>query len=441
MSGSEQGREEKFKIGDLGKNQILMVVAVILIAVGAGVYSHWFTADAYVREGNELTLKGKSDEAKKAYDKAIELDPKNVNAYLGRAMLDGELGDFDKVLELSPQNVDAYIGRAEVLCYPDTPRLDKYNKAIEDCNKAIELDPQSLRAFCVRAKAYSLLENYKSAEADCGRALEIEPQSVRACQELADIFECQGDYKHAIDYYKMAIDIASSKHYKDTIAPKEYATSFAEFGKEKTLRYMLAGLYGHRGQCHAYLGERNAAVRDAILADDILQYTYGTLHKYGEQSYKQGKYLDAIFYFSKHIKDYEAKEQQHGSSSFLDKVAGNGKEPELLYPIGESYEGLAKAYYAQGNTYYHERNFVGAIENYTKAIETNPQYAYAYNNRACCYDEQGEYAQAVADYTKAIELKPDYIVAYNNRGRTHQRLGNTAQAEADFAKANELEGK
>ena len=57
-----------------------------------------------------------------------------------------------------------------------------------------------------------------------------------------------------------------------------------------------------------------------------------------------------------------------------------------------------------------------AIEDYTKAIELNPQHANAYHNRGLAWSKKGDRDKAIEDYNKAIELNPQYADAYNNRG-------------------------
>ena len=47
-----------------------------------------------------------------------------------------------------------------------------------------------------------------------------------------------------------------------------------------------------------------------------------------------------------------------------------------------------------------------AIRDYTKAIELDPKFVDAYNNRGLSYDNKKEYDSAIRDYTKAIELDP-----------------------------------
>ncbi|MBR5163309.1 MAG: hypothetical protein IKW79_04750, partial [Schwartzia sp.] len=91
-----------------GSKKRLLIILAVIAGIAVGVYNHWFSSDAYVREGDELTLKGESLKACEAYDKAIERNPQNVNAYLGRARSKGDIEDYNKVLELSPNNVEAY---------------------------------------------------------------------------------------------------------------------------------------------------------------------------------------------------------------------------------------------------------------------------------------------------------------------------------------------
>ena len=52
------------------------------------------------------------------------------------------------------------------------------------------------------------------------------------------------------------------------------------------------------------------------------------------------------------------------------------------------------------------KDYKGAVADYTKAIEINPNYAYAYYNRGIAKDELKDYKGAIADYTKAIEIRP-----------------------------------
>jgi len=79
-----------------------------------------------------------------------------------------------------------------------------------------------------------------------------------------------------------------------------------------------------------------------------------------------------------------------------------------------------------------------AISNFNKAIEINPGYPDAYNNRGCIYQNKGDLVQAIYDFSKAIEINPRYASAYGNRGLAYANKGNLEQAISDCNKAIEI---
>ena len=88
----------------------------------------------------------------------------------------------------------------------------------------------------------------------------------------------------------------------------------------------------------------------------------------------------------------------------------------------------AEKYFKLGLEKYDKKDYQGAIADFDKAIEINPKYADAYNNRGNAKNQLKQYQEAIADYNKAIELNPKNVQAYNNRGLTkhckilHQRI-------------------
>lgn len=63
-----------------------------------------------------------------------------------------------------------------------------------------------------------------------------------------------------------------------------------------------------------------------------------------------------------------------------------------------------------------------AIEDYSKAIQINPEYAHAYSDRGASLLELGRYDEALIDFDKAISLKPDLLLAYAGRMYVLQAL-------------------
>ena len=98
----------------------------------------------------------------------------------------------------------------------------------------------------------------------------------------------------------------------------------------------------------------------------------------------------------------------------------------------------AYAYYNRGIAKYDLEDYRGAISDYNKAIELNPQYAEAYYNRGIAKRKLEDYRGAISDYNKAIELNPQDAAAYNNRGNAKHILKDTNGACLDWSKAGEL---
>jgi tetratricopeptide (TPR) repeat protein len=95
----------------------------------------------------------------------------------------------------------------------------------------------------------------------------------------------------------------------------------------------------------------------------------------------------------------------------------------------------AKAANNKGVAYNNSGEFDRGISAFNKAIELDPNFAFAYNNRGWAYIELRQYEQGIADCTKAIELDPRLALAYSNRGLAYIRLGQYEQGIADCSKA------
>jgi tetratricopeptide (TPR) repeat protein len=66
----------------------------------------------------------------------------------------------------------------------------------------------------------------------------------------------------------------------------------------------------------------------------------------------------------------------------------------------------AAGFVDRGNRYSRNGVLHKAIEDYTKAIELDPESDDAYYNRGCSWYEAGKNTESIADLTKAIELNP-----------------------------------
>jgi tetratricopeptide (TPR) repeat protein len=88
------------------------------------------------------------------------------------------------------------------------------------------------------------------------------------------------------------------------------------------------------------------------------------------------------------------------------------------------------------------KEYEGAIIEYTKAIKSNPKIANLYNERGKAKDSLLDYQGAIEDFTKAIEVADNFPQPknsldfyYNNRGMARYYISDYANAVKDFTES------
>ena len=131
-----------------------------------------------VEKGVALVMEGKYSEAIEAFNKAIEINPKDAVAYNNRGAAYGQMGNYkqqiedsNKALQINPKDAVAYNNRG--VAYGE---LGNYEQEVDDCTKAIELSPKLAVAYYHRGLAYHKLGNRKQAIKDKSRAYALNPR-------------------------------------------------------------------------------------------------------------------------------------------------------------------------------------------------------------------------------------------------------------------------
>lgn len=101
---------------------------------------------------------------------------------------------------------------------------------------------------------------------------------------------------------------------------------------------------------------------------------------------------------------------------------------------------LARTYIYRGAArYWQKSDFDGAITDYTRAIELDPEDAEAYNYRGFAHLYNGDIDKAIADYTKAIDIDQELTEAYKDRATAYLANSNFDNAINDYTKAIQLD--
>ncbi len=95
-------------------------------------------------------------------------------------------------------------------------------------------------------------------------------------------------------------------------------------------------------------------------------------------------------------------------------------------------EADANTYAARGFAYSHIEEHALAVQDYTTALELNPNNLSALNNRCWSYSEIGEYDRALADCNNLMSLAPGADYPFLNRGIVNEKMGNMSGALPDY---------
>ena len=128
--------------GSVMKRLFLVLTILIILPAGCGV--------------------GVSD-----YDHAVLDGVSNLNLNKPQKALE----DFNRAVKIDSKRADGYVGRANSLI-----TLGRYEEALGDYDKALAIDPKLANAYVNRGSAHSHLGNYEAAIADYEKGLELDPE-------------------------------------------------------------------------------------------------------------------------------------------------------------------------------------------------------------------------------------------------------------------------
>jgi len=205
--------------------------------------------EAYNNRGVAYANLGQPERAIKDYSEAVKLNPNHASAYNNRAALYDDLGqperaigDYSKAIELDPRSAEAYNNRGN-----SYNRIGKPERAIRDYSTAIEMNPKYVKAYYSRGATFITLGLYEPAMEDCNKAIELNQKEPKAYNNRANIYIHLGQYKQAVEDCDKAIQLNPS--------------------------YVEA--YANRGRAYAMIGQYELAIEDFRQSIDFAPPQYG----------------------------------------------------------------------------------------------------------------------------------------------------------------------
>ncbi|KAH9260354.1 hypothetical protein BASA81_001524 [Batrachochytrium salamandrivorans] len=161
------------------------------------------------------------------------------------------------------------------------------------------------------------------------------------------------------------------------------------------------------------------------------------------QTSKFIKYLDLVK--KKGAFDQLGEESSPEYQAMLEKVKAayvQKFEPSKPQLSVEEAEKQAEAKKALGNEQLAKKDFTGAVELYSQALELSsngPNSHIFLSNRAAAYTYLEDFEMACADCHQAIALKPDFSKAHSRLASAEMSLGNAEAAKQSATRALELD--
>ena len=221
----------------------------------------------------------------KELTKAIQTDPRNIEAYYNLALAFQNKGLFKEAIELYSMYISAPVkDRANLADGHNNRavslrRLGRHEQALEDLDKAIQLNPKNPAFLTNRGNAYRDLRKFDLAIADYDRAIAVDPANVSAYIGRGHLHETNGNSAKAVADFTKAIKLKPDEpeaYYNRAavrFAKREYAKAIPDYDKYIKLNpanpAYLADGYINRGIAHFYAGNPAAAIRDLTTAIEI----------------------------------------------------------------------------------------------------------------------------------------------------------------------------
>jgi tetratricopeptide (TPR) repeat protein len=365
--------------------------------------------------------------------------PKDADGFLNRGSargfngdMNGAIADFSRAIELDPKSVSANYRRG-------ITKLQKgdYDGAIGDLTRTIELSPNTADYYNDRGLAKLRKGDNDGAIGDFTRTIDLDAKNAIAYRNRALAKNIKHDADGALADLNRAIELdpknAAAFNSRGAIKKSkgDLDGAIADFTSAIELNDKLATAYKNRGEAKQAKGDAAGAKEDLKRAGEL----------------DPGLMSEKPSVNSKQTAASATPASEEADENLVNRGIEKAKKGDLDGAIAD-FDRAAELnpqddapYYNRAQAKRLKNDTAGAIADYTRAIELGSTNPAAYNNRGNARAENNDQDGAIADYTHAIKLKPDYARAYYNRAMVKKAKGDKAGAAADFKRAKKLDPK
>ena len=309
------------------------------------------------------------------------------------------MDDFDRAIQFDPFNSDAYWHRHQLFL-----RSNEVESALRDLDNITENNKVHLGAFQTKARIYQALGIIKLAIVNYSAVIRLKPDNPDGFYNRACLFEAEGEYVYANEDFRMVrlLD-PTNEHAITTFAMYSFKKqlwedAINEFSKLIILNPDNATAFMLRGRAQASLARFDEALEDISTAISI------TPNK-AEFFFQRGCLLRE--------RNIPAAINDLSVSILLDESGSN-----------------SNAYYHRAKLYVKLGQHDLAVADYLVVTELDPTKARAFLNLANIYmRHSGELDKSMVCFNKSILIEPTHLESYLCRGELYQQLYSDTLAE------------
>ena len=431
--------------------------------------SKW--AGDYINRGIIFYRKHNYRGALNDYDKAVELAPNDAQSYYNRGLLRQEVGDLNRALEdfnmaidIAPEQTEMHYQRAVVLM-----QLRQWRQALADFECLIERYPYFLPSYYLAAQAHTALGNSKEAYKYRYKASQLESKKDSISAAMQDSLETPSTDVHIAKAQpakrdrrkEFSAQTAQNKHdtgddkYSDSETRGAVQQRKADVINEPNIvlsYYSKDQSFRRTNYFHYIVDNIN---RQHVLPADLkfttqeMSLTADMVNTHFEQITQLSNRIDinpnnAGLYFARAIEfalvqDYTSA--MDDCTRALQNIPQNNSSLSNIITFCRANWRYKQLEFLRANgelTAESSMDFDIMLRDYDYVIEHQPDFAFAWYNKANMLCAQKNYQDAIEHYSKAINADPDFAEAYFNRGLTRIYTDNIEAGLSDLSKAGEL---